>query len=208
MTKLVLPPPQQAFVTTAGHVTEPWRSYLDRLTHGINNARQAILGANITSGTSQFDVVVPSEWRSAEIEFYGLLPDTSAVAIRARVSTDSGATFIGSGTEYSYVRHIVSVQSTVPSVAAGTGDDHIIIAANVAALSSGGITGKLGMIGLASTSARVFFNSVFLQAGTTPNVTVANGGAYVAVGSPVNAFRVFVTTGSFSTGSYAVYGER
>lgn len=203
MSKLVLPPPQQPFVTTAGHVTDPWRVYLDGLTHNLNNSRQLIAKGEVVSGTSAFTVVLPSGVGRAEVSYDGIQPNTNAVGLRAQVSTDNGVTFL---TTYKFTRHIISVESTVSGVITSTNTSDIQVAGNLSTLSSGGVTGIINVFN--STRGNIFWNNMALQDATTPNVTVNNGGAWVEAGGPINAIKLMVTTGTFTTGSYAVYGER
>lgn len=204
MSKLVLPPPQQAFVSSAGRVTEPWRVYLDELTHGLNNARQLISAGQITAGTTEFEAVIPSEWRSAEIVYTGIRNATTPSALTAAFSTDSGATYIST---YRYAFQVV-VDTTAVGEVGSTGNTVLLMATNLSSASTAELSGQLSIPELHTTRAHAMFESVHMTADTTPRLAATRGGGMASNNGPVTAVRIALGPGSFSTGKYAVYGER
>lgn len=158
------------------------------------------------SGASQADVTFDSSvYRAIVFYFDAVVMTSDGASLLARVSTDSGSTFLSTGT----YNHLRVAGDTTPAVAAAgsTTDTSILMAASVDSTASQNLSGegKLIIGGAAANATKLEWDIGYIES-TAARPTKVNGYGSNSTTSQVNAVRFLPSTSTFASGNIHPYG--
>jgi hypothetical protein len=198
------------FTVSAGSVSLPAGSIANAALAApggvVKISTQSLSGAATADVTSGLDDTYDHyEWR-----FNGTVA-TDDVALYLRVSTDSGSTFVASGTPYHF-GGVTSNDGGTNSVINSTGANQIQMTSQAGAgngignASTKSFHGYIRFSNPESTALHLLFEFriVYVSSGGTL-FTVSGVGQYAAAGNAINALRILTSSGNLS-GRFSLYG--